>query len=627
MLLLQGARTKMDVEDLEYQSTFSRASKSFDQDDDCLDDEDLSDGEFDLVKLRFASLLPKYGMLWRRLVSQHYQQDKSTSVSKRQECFNQCCNPTTSFLPNYILEGQVSDLEKDSPKDIVYVQSTDEEQSDEETKSTPNSCGIRPHSVICMDEAGIELIDKESDGIREVDYERHSSWGGNHGDSSTSTRNKGPTGNDTPLPSNGTREPSGGCQDHETSSDSSGSTRIAWDNWKSPEECLAEASQSHQMAPVDPSGHESPHLQNTQVDENASSSSSSISSNQGTVIDLVSSDDEDFGDIENSEPSTISPVSGLSNRSRQKDKSPKSFDFIDSDEDDQFIEREDLWSVSEHERRLQDEQIRSLVDRTNRITISDSTDSERSDRHRRKNTTKPKMQRHKISSFQRIREDLSRQLFDDFDRSVCDGRLAQCTSVEWSNKLRTTAGLTRMIYRQGGSKQDRKVVIELSTKVLDDEDRLRNTLLHEICHAAAFVVDGVTKPPHGECFQKWAQVAMERTGIKVTTRHDYEIQFKYSWACMSSSCESVVQRHSRSINVEKHACPLCRSNLVEIARNGNDTTKRRKRTPSAYNQFVRDNFSNVQQRLLQRNGGVAVPLADVIKECGQLWRESRHEQE
>ena len=30
--------------------------------------------------------------------------------------------------------------------------------------------------------------------------------------------------------------------------------------------------------------------------------------------------------------------------------------------------------------------------------------------------------------------------------------------------------------------------IDLSTKVLDSSDRLRDTLIHEMCHAAAWVV-------------------------------------------------------------------------------------------------------------------------------------------
>lgn len=46
--------------------------------------------------------------------------------------------------------------------------------------------------------------------------------------------------------------------------------------------------------------------------------------------------------------------------------------------------------------------------------------------------------------------------------------------------------------------------IELSTKVVDSVDRLQRTLLHELCHAAAWLIDHVAKPPHGTHFKYWA---------------------------------------------------------------------------------------------------------------------------
>lgn len=40
--------------------------------------------------------------------------------------------------------------------------------------------------------------------------------------------------------------------------------------------------------------------------------------------------------------------------------------------------------------------------------------------------------------------------------------------------------------------------VELSSKVLDSRDRLRQTLAHELCHVAAWLLDHVSKPHHGE---------------------------------------------------------------------------------------------------------------------------------
>jgi len=40
--------------------------------------------------------------------------------------------------------------------------------------------------------------------------------------------------------------------------------------------------------------------------------------------------------------------------------------------------------------------------------------------------------------------------------------------------------------------------VELSSKVVDSEDRLQRTLAHELCHVAAWLLDHVSKPPHGQ---------------------------------------------------------------------------------------------------------------------------------
>jgi hypothetical protein len=114
------------------------------------------------------------------------------------------------------------------------------------------------------------------------------------------------------------------------------------------------------------------------------------------------------------------------------------------------------------------------------------------------------------ASFRKSREQRARSLFADFNRAAFSGALVK-VELLWSNKLRTTAGLTRLKRKLGNSgAPERSATIELSTKIIDEENRLRSTLLHEMCHAAAWLVDGVSKPPHGSCFKKWADVSMEK---------------------------------------------------------------------------------------------------------------------
>lgn len=55
---------------------------------------------------------------------------------------------------------------------------------------------------------------------------------------------------------------------------------------------------------------------------------------------------------------------------------------------------------------------------------------------------------------------------------------------------------------QNGIVIGRSVRIALSTKVVDTADRLRDTLVHELCHAATWLVNHVIDG-HGEHWRAW----------------------------------------------------------------------------------------------------------------------------
>ncbi len=112
-------------------------------------------------------------------------------------------------------------------------------------------------------------------------------------------------------------------------------------------------------------------------------------------------------------------------------------------------------------------------------------------------------------SFLRQRDELTAATFEEFDNKVFDGAL-RTVSVSWSKRLLKTAGLTYLKQLKSSQKTNRTAHIELSCKVVDNKYRLRSTLLHEMCHAAAWLIDSVSSPPHGSCFQKWAKFAMRK---------------------------------------------------------------------------------------------------------------------
>ena len=82
----------------------------------------------------------------------------------------------------------------------------------------------------------------------------------------------------------------------------------------------------------------------------------------------------------------------------------------------------------------------------------------------------------------------------------------------------------------GGKVVERFSVIELSSKVLDSPDRLRDTLIHEMCHAAAWIISGYPDG-HGPLFKDWARRAMAAfPELPVIARcHNYVIRTKYTY--------------------------------------------------------------------------------------------------
>ncbi|KAL7549310.1 hypothetical protein ACHAWF_013162 [Thalassiosira exigua] len=241
-----------------------------------------------------------------------------------------------------------------------------------------------------------------------------------------------------------------------------------------------------------------------------------------------------------------------------------------------------------------------------------------------------------VRAFHRNRDALTSRAFREFDLKAFDGALS-AVEVSWSKKLNKTAGITRMRGRTTDGVQTRTATIELATKVIDDEERLRETLLHEMCHAAQWLVDGTHKPPHGRCFKKWASIAMRRVrDVEVTTTHDYRIAYKYAWACTSPGCNVVVQRHSRSVDPTRQCCGRCRGRLQEIEVPGSagdgrggtgGHTAKKQRKASGFALFVQTQSASVRKALAAGRGCPTgeVSQADVMKECGVRWRERKGE--
>lgn len=168
-------------------------------------------------------------------------------------------------------------------------------------------------------------------------------------------------------------------------------------------------------------------------------------------------------------------------------------------------------------------------------------------------------------AFVKTREQSAIKLLRLFDAEVMDGALLRCkingvsrVSLAWSSRLYKTAGITYM--KQKSSSGERTASIELSLKVVDEPARLYNTLAHELCHAATWIIDNCSKPPHGSVFKSWAKRFREwDPNLNITTCHDYAIRYKFNYVCVS--CGQCYGRHSKSIDTVKKVCGSCKGAL------------------------------------------------------------------
>ena len=164
----------------------------------------------------------------------------------------------------------------------------------------------------------------------------------------------------------------------------------------------------------------------------------------------------------------------------------------------------------------------------------------------------------------------------------------------WCKTLNKTAGDCRLMTRN----KDRKAHIRLATKVLDTLEKLKQTFCHEMCHAMAWIVNANSKPPHGPYFKYWAHAAESAfDDIKVTTCHNYKIQYKFQWQCIQ--CKYIYGRHSKSIKIDSHRCGVCKGKLEFLGRLKPDGTfaKPKQKAPSAFTIFMKKHMADITKNI------------------------------
>ncbi|VVC89449.1 unnamed protein product [Leptidea sinapis] len=169
-------------------------------------------------------------------------------------------------------------------------------------------------------------------------------------------------------------------------------------------------------------------------------------------------------------------------------------------------------------------------------------------------------------NYKTLKEKLCRRLFTEFNKAVFDNAFDADLPILWDTKLRSTAG------------------IKLSSKVVDNAERLRDTLIHELCHAATWLLDGEIRAGHGPLWRK------------------------------------CIKRHSKSIDVTKKCCGYCRGTFeVNINRKTKDggvvSTPARRAPTSQFALFVKQHYAGLKEGRSH---------AEVMKMLGEMFSARKH---
>ncbi|XP_021262163.1 acidic repeat-containing protein isoform X2 [Numida meleagris] len=165
-----------------------------------------------------------------------------------------------------------------------------------------------------------------------------------------------------------------------------------------------------------------------------------------------------------------------------------------------------------------------------------------------------------VKYFKKSKEELTQKLYRLYNSTVFEQKLPEKMVINWNKKMRKTAGYC-VTGQTKGPEGQRYARIELSEKVCDSADRLRDTLIHEICHAATWLINGV-RDGHGRFWRFYAnKSAVVHPELPVVTRcHSYEIKYKFTYACVV--CKSTIGRHSKSLDTERFVCACCGGRLL-----------------------------------------------------------------
>ncbi|KAM9274265.1 germ cell nuclear acidic protein isoform 2-T2 [Morus bassanus] len=200
---------------------------------------------------------------------------------------------------------------------------------------------------------------------------------------------------------------------------------------------------------------------------------------------------------------------------------------------------------------------------------------------------------HYVKYFKKYKEELAQKLYCLYNSTIFEQKLPEKMMITWNKKMRKTAGYC-VTGQTEGPEAKRYARIELSEKVCDSADRLRDTLVHEVCHAATWLINGV-RDGHGRFWRFYAnKSAVIHPELPVLTRcHSYEINYKFIYECVL--CKATTGRHSKSLDTERFVCTFCGGQLVLSQPTRKDGTPARTHL-MPFAKYVKENYGLTKRK-------------------------------
>lgn len=131
------------------------------------------------------------------------------------------------------------------------------------------------------------------------------------------------------------------------------------------------------------------------------------------------------------------------------------------------------------------------------------------------------------------------------------------------------------------------------------------------------MISNVKDHPHGKEFKVWAKKcskAFAHRGVNVTTKHAYEISYKYIWEC--SLCGIEYKRHSKSIDPARQSCGKCKEKLVQVK----PVPRGEGKGMSDYQKFVKEHYAKVKKERPE------LSMGEIMSLLAKEFRDSKQKQ-